>query len=116
MTNAPDPGIFTKERWQLLAVSRDTSYALSPTYQEFVLRAILRFSLDRDDKSAIRNHLHGKLGAAGFQNSKTGTWEATGPASQILPALRDALLVLENPSAAVSGATAVVDHVWFYLD
>ena len=79
-------------------------------------RIILRFSLNNDTRSAVRNDVADFLQIGGFSNTKTGTWEAAGtPAA--MAAVGTALNMLANP-AQISGADPAVatDHIWFYVD
>jgi hypothetical protein len=84
-------------------------------------RVIVRFSLDYDKSSAVRNTLAPMLESCGVRRTKTGTWESR--AQHCTPAaasaqLRRVLRVLEHPQAHVGGAGphALLDHLWVYID
>ncbi len=70
-------------------------------------RAIVTISLDGDDTSANRNRIVSCLENRGFRGTKTGTYEARGPASDIGLALRLTLAELDH---------AALDHLWIYVD
>ncbi len=83
-------------------------------------RIILRFSLNTDTNSTVRNHIGNTiLTPAGFANKGTGTWEvaATPVAPAAVVAAANAVSTLANPTG-VSGANPNVttDHVWLYID
>jgi hypothetical protein len=84
-------------------------------------RVIVRFSLDYDKNSAVRNAVAPLLEAAGIRRTKTGTWESR--VTHCTPAhaskqMRAVLRILENPQAKVGGAGphALLDHLWVYID
>lgn len=79
-------------------------------------RIILRFSLNTDPGSVVRNAVAGLLQSAGFNNTGTGTWEATGTPSA-MTAITTVLNTLTNPAQIPNANPSVtVDHIWFYLD
>lgn len=75
-------------------------------------RVILRFSLDGDAGSVVRNNLASQLGALDLRLGGTGTWESqslpTHAAVGLMQAIASLLATLPNGVA--------VDHVWLYLD
>ncbi len=83
-------------------------------------RIILRFSLNADANSVVRNHLaQVVLGPAGFNNTGTGTWEIGGNPvpSAAVRAAGHAVSVLSEPTGVQGADPAVVtDHVWLYVD
>ncbi len=81
-------------------------------------RIILRFSLNKDTNSAVRNHIASILSPT-FSKTSTGTWESKAspaPASA-LTAAASVLTVLNSPTS-IQGANAsvTVDHLWLYVD
>jgi len=83
-------------------------------------RIIVRFSLNADTHSTVRNHVRDTfLSPAGIQNTGTGTWELTGnpvPAAAVQAAAQ-AVGFLANPAAAPgANATVATDHLWLYID
>ncbi len=79
-------------------------------------RVILRFSLNGDTGSKVRNALEPKLTSVGITNeSKTGTWESTtclpDPATKTL---YEVLQILSAPDEIVTGCR--LDHFWLYID
>jgi hypothetical protein len=81
-------------------------------------RAIVRLSLNKDTNSALRNPIAEILKDAGFENTKTGTWELESTSRKsILAAIRKATRLIEDPSRAQGANPAVVlDHLWIYID
>lgn len=80
-------------------------------------RVIVRFSLNSDPTSAVRNNVANTLQQAGLQNTGTGTWEGNAPATQIAAGLQSAIAALTAPQN-VPGANpaAKLDHLWIYVD
>jgi hypothetical protein len=77
-----------------------------------VARAIVRYSLQNDTGSAIRNTIVPILQQAGFQDIGTGSWEASGvPQNQLVDAVRQVLSIIPNPPGP-----GTLDHVWVVLD
>lgn len=81
-------------------------------------RVIVRFSLNQDTASAIRNAIANRLTASGIMNTKTGTWESQ--AMTLIDAaecLNSALHILALPTT-VSGSDPEfhLDHLWIYID
>lgn len=85
-------------------------------------RVILRFSLDYDKSSAVRNAIVPILKQCGIKrNIKTGTWESITPHCSPTAAaqqLGTVLQMLSAPQAAVNGAGphAKLDHFWLYVE
>lgn len=76
------------------------------------MRVIIRFSLNNDVQSALRNLLVNILGSAGFTLSKTGTHECTCiTEAQLNTVLCDFWAQAVNPPN-----NAQIDHVWIYAD
>ena len=87
-----------------------------PAHKKY--RAIIRFSLDKDDNSAIRNSVFKKhLKKAGITNNrKTGAWET--PASELVQIQKQLSIVLDELATLSSDPDykAVLDHLWIYID
>jgi len=84
-------------------------------------RVIVRFSLDYDQKSAVRNALAPILQRCGIHRTKTGTWESKKPHCDPASAAKElsrVLKLLSDPTTHVGGAGphAKIDHIWFYID
>jgi len=85
-------------------------------------RVILRFSLDYDKNSAVRNAISPILRQCGIKRIvKTGTWESAIPHSNPIAAadqLSIVLKMLSTPQASVNGAGphAQLDHFWLYVE
>ncbi len=81
-------------------------------------RVIIRFSLDKDDNSAIRNKVFSKhLKKAGIANNKkTGAWESA--SSDLILIQRQLSIVLDELASLSSDPEykAVLDHLWIYID
>lgn len=72
-------------------------------------RITMRFSLDRDSGSKIRNTIVPKLKKVGFENIKTGTWEVYSENSQgICDAVAEALKIAEQ--------SGKLDHYWLHVE
>jgi hypothetical protein len=84
-------------------------------------RVIVRFSLDYDKSSSVRNAIAPVLRQCGIKRTKTGTWQSENqhctPASAARQ-LRKLLRILEDPQNRVAGAgpSAELDHIWFYIE
>lgn len=82
-------------------------------------RAILRFSLNRDTNSALRNAIAAELRRRNFRRTKTGTWECDDLDSPELAmrAIREVTRRIQNPQG-VSGTNprVILDHLWVYVD
>jgi hypothetical protein len=79
-------------------------------------RAIIRFSLDDDDNSAVRNGAIARLQLAGFNNTNTGAWET--PLGDII-AIKTQLNAVLDEIATLSADpnySMTLDHIWFYID
>jgi hypothetical protein len=84
-------------------------------------RVLIRFSLDFDKSSKIRNALVPVLAACGIRRTKTGTWQSRLPHPTPDAAARQlsrVLKILSDPAAHVSGVRsyARLDHIWFYIE
>lgn len=81
-------------------------------------RVIVRFSLNSDPTSALRNSVANLLQANGINRTATGTWESTAlPANQAATCISQVISQLGNPGT-VGGVNpnAHMDHVWMYMD
>lgn len=75
-------------------------------------RVIVRFSLDKDPSSGLRNAIAGKLQAAGINRTATGTWESSNlSAVDAANTLAGVLGQLASPPTGTS-----LDHIWVYID
>ena len=87
-----------------------------PSHKKY--RVIIRFSLDNDDKSKIRNSVFNKnLKKAGITNNKkTGAWES--PSSDLILIQKQLAIVLDELANLSSDPEykAVLDHLWIYID
>lgn len=88
-------------------------------------RVILRFSLNSDLNSAVRNFLEplitGKLPGlppAGLLNTGTGTWESPSISLQSACLIMSGVLANLSTANALPGAdpSVVLDHLWLYID
>lgn len=82
------------------------------------MRAIVRFSLDSDSGSKVRNVIAGHLESDGFERVGTGCWEAGDiDITTFCSTMRQFWKIASNPQT-VPGASArtQVDHVWVYAD
>ena len=84
-------------------------------------RVMIRFSLDNDKSSAVRNTIAPVLKKCGIARTKTGTWQSRNQHCSPVSAakqLRQLLRILQNPQASVDGAgpNAKLDHIWFYIE
>ncbi len=84
-------------------------------------RVIIRFSLDYDRASAVRNALAPHLKNCGISRTKTGTWQSKVPhcdPGEAAKQLAKVLKILSNPQGHVGGASvhAKLDHIWFYIE
>ncbi len=72
-------------------------------------RITLRFSLDGDTGSKIRNKIAPKLKNAGFKNVKTGTWEVYSTDSAgVHSGLSDVFRIVAKSKK--------LDHFWFHAE
>jgi hypothetical protein len=77
------------------------------------VRAILRFSVDNEQNSALRNRLSNRLVQAGFvRNANTATYEATHISAANLAAVLQAFW---NDAHGHAGPGRI-DHFWMYSD
>ncbi len=82
-------------------------------------RVILRFSLNKDKNSALRNSIAGALLERGFQRTKTGTWERDDFDSpgKAMRAVREVTRRIQDPHKyGPKTSTVILDHVWVYVD
>jgi CRISPR-associated endonuclease Cas2 len=75
------------------------------------MRTIIRFSLNNDSKSKLRNSLNQILTTAGLERISTATYE--GDVSEIQ--LRKTLATFWRTFVTQSGK-AHLDHFWMYID
>ena len=84
-------------------------------------RVLVRFSLDYDKASSVRNTIAPVLKKCGIVRTKTGTWQShkahCSPADAAKQ-LGRLLNILKNPQSAVNsaGPHAKLDHIWFYIE
>ena len=81
-------------------------------------RVIVRFSLNTDTTSALRNTVANLLKANGINRTATGTWEsAANPQAQAAQCIAGVVTQLANPNN-VGGVNpmAHLDHIWVYMD
>ena len=81
-------------------------------------RVIVRFSLNADTKSVLRNSIAALLQANQINRTATGTWESAAmPHAQAAQCLANVLAQLANPVMA-NGVNPQVqlDHLWIYID
>jgi hypothetical protein len=81
------------------------------------MRAIIRFSIDNENNSALRNKLQAVLRKHGFSNKKsTATYSGKGPkndAKKLADALHAFWMKLYNHPAHGPGK---LDHFWMYVE
>ncbi len=81
------------------------------------MRAIIRFSIDNEDNSALRNKLQAVLRRQGFSNKKnTATYSGKGPktdAKKLADALYAFWVKLYKHPAHRPGK---LDHFWMYVE
>jgi hypothetical protein len=78
-------------------------------------RVIVRFSLEGDDNSTLRNHLAAELEAVGITRTRTGSWESPGmPAADAAQRLGAVLTILSQ--AGANARAPYLDHLWVYID
>lgn len=81
-------------------------------------RVILRFSLNQDTNSALRNAIAEELTERGFRRTKTGTWsdELESP-DLALRAIWEVTRRLQKPQKFVGrNSRVILDHLWVYVD
>src|SRR6478752_2285806 len=81
-------------------------------------RVIARIGFTSDDRSVMRNSVTDHLKEAGFERSKTGTWEtASMDESEAAEVLVQVLRTCSDPSG-ISGLApgAHLKHLWLYID
>jgi hypothetical protein len=84
-------------------------------------RVLIRFSLDYDSRSSVRNAIVPVLTQCGIVRTKTGTWQSEDQHCSPAKAARQLgklLEMLKNPQKRVNGAGAhaMLDHIWFYIE
>lgn len=88
-------------------------------------RVILRFSLDKDQKSVVRNELKKILEVKvssvlkfGFTNVATGIWETKKLDPKTAASIMSKVLDVLSDPTALKGASddASLDHLWLYID
>jgi hypothetical protein len=78
-------------------------------------RVIIRFSLNADQGSVVRNNIARILGDGNIKNTATGTWESSGlPEEEAAKTLADVMKELANAPTLNHGA--YLDHLWIYVD
>lgn len=79
-------------------------------------RATIRFSLNDDRNSSVRNSIAGMLEQHRFHRRSTGTWETDEemPEADVATVLH--LLAEQLASAHRSNPDAHLDHLWIYVD
>jgi hypothetical protein len=75
-------------------------------------RVIVRFSLNNDAGSRVRNAVAPLLEQAGIENTATGTWEAEAATPADVARQLGAVMAM---FANVAPPTAL-DHAWIYVD
>ena len=81
-------------------------------------RIIIRFSLDNDGGSFVRNAIGQALDLAGIKRTATGTWEsvAANPVS-VSKQLAQVMDILHNPQQIPNVEHYThLDHIWIYID
>lgn len=74
-------------------------------------QVVVRFSLDGDSNSKVRNSLTSKLSSLGLSQSGTGTWESwTLPTADVAMLMQHIASVLNEMPQDVA-----FDHIWLYL-
>ena len=77
------------------------------------MRVIVRFSLDGDLGSKLRNQLHGILSGSGLSpGANTATWEGKGLSEQDV---HSAMCKFWDKIQTYSGPGSL-DHFWMYVD
>jgi hypothetical protein len=78
-------------------------------------RVIVRFSLDKDQGSVVRNYIANILVNNGINNTATGIWESPAvPEMQAAQTLANVTIELANAPTRNIGAH--LDHLWIYVD
>lgn len=78
-------------------------------------RVIVRFSLNADQGSVVRNIIANILANNGIVNTATGTWESSAMLEpQAATTLGQVMTQLANAPALNMGAQ--LDHLWIYVD
>ena len=80
------------------------------TSRQYMLR--MRFSLDGDTGSRLRNQLAGILEQAQISNRGTGAWES--PPLELGTVMNILSLVFSTLHS--SGTPGHLDHLWFHID
>ena len=83
-------------------------------------RVIVRFSLNNDFGSALRNTVAQILAAQGISRTATGTWESAATnelgAANCLASVLSALANASNSAAYGGPPGPLLDHLWIYID
>jgi hypothetical protein len=81
------------------------------------MRAIIRFSIDREKNGALRNKLLGRLRKAGFVLQKnTATYENPAINSYELSVVLEDFWRTNRTHTVTKGPRGRVDHFWMYCD
>jgi hypothetical protein len=89
------------------------------------MRLIIRFSLNNDTNSIVRNAVNSALSPfmvlkhriPGTHGSTTGTWEGANLSIQDVAGAIDAMMnIFEYPANVNAGPHFAVDHIWIYTD
>jgi len=87
-------------------------YKTQPKY-----RAIIRFSLDKDESSKFRNSVIRKLRKAKFTNTnKTGSWETPSADLSIIQSLVCTVMNELGKVTNDDGKPVTLDHMWMCID
>lgn len=78
-------------------------------------RVIVRFSLNSDQGSVVRNTIAGILNANGITNTATGTWESAALAD-VQAANTLAQITTQLAASPTLNPGAHLDHLWIYVD
>lgn len=82
---------------------------------------IIRFSIDGDNGSKVRNKLATVLGGAGFAQfgGNTGSWRNESiNQNDACKKMAEVLMILSDPSSNVTNvdASTLMDHIWIYIE
>jgi hypothetical protein len=79
-------------------------------------RVIIRFSLNFDQYSVVRNHIANILTPKGIINTTTGTWESVELLDETDAAETLANVIIDLAKAPMINPGTRLDHLWIYLD
>lgn len=79
-------------------------------------RVIIRFSLNYDRGSVVRNAVATVLNANNIRNTATGTWESANLPDEAQAANALAGITTQLANAGVLNPGAYLDHLWIYVD